>query len=891
MSSTCANTYSLLTDPAQGTTGTGLDQLVNYIQSDPGLAGANDGQNIKLGALAADQLNHLIQEAAVNTGAAADGVFTAQEVVTMNTYLQANHAGAWTTQHGDDENGQSSGFHWVQNDGATTVYRGENLVNTVADGLYHMGFTIQDGRFLNEDGDPNASVHDVAHWLTQFYTDHSTTQTGLDKLADLVMADAGLDANTCDRDIARGADAANGMNKLLAEAIQATGLAQDNWFSVDDIVKLNGYLHDGGTIQALWTELHGDDEKGSETGFHLVQNDGANTTYFGKNLVNTVADGIYHLGFEIKDGRLLNEDGRPNAHLSDVADWLNYFYVDQSTTGTGLDTIVHLIKMDTGLARCTNAGDIVDGAGYANAMNHIIVDLIGQTGAAADKWITAEDLRAMNALIQGDETLKATWTALHGDDEGGSETGYHLVQNDGGSIRFFDKNLINTVADGIYHLGFAIENGRFLNEDGDPNASLSDVASWLNFFHGQKVLTYGNDGDNTLLGDGRDEQINAGGGCDRVAAGAGDDLIYGGGGDDKIAGDTGNDLIYAGQGNDRVDGGDGDDVFRVSGSKASCFEGYDSYTGGAGSDRIIAYGEAVDIGFTGFGAGNAIEIIDASGATGPVRLLGDYNTNILDFSGVNLVGSFEIAGGSGNDTITGTAGNDSLRGDSGNDQLNGGLGDDLLIGGSGNDQLNGGDGNDLFRVSGNKAASFEGYDSYNGGAGADSIVASGGAVDIGLTGFGAANGIETIDASGATGPVRILGDGYANSFDFSQTAFVGNIEVNAGSGNDTVLGSAGGDTLRGDSGKDVLNGLGGNDLLYGGSGKDIFVAGADWGRDTVADYQDGYDKLDFHASGATSVADLMFTQVGADTEISFGDDTLVLLGINVSVVNGADFLF
>lgn len=756
MSSTCARTYSLLTDPRKGTTGTGLDQLVAFIQADPGLAGANDGQEIKAGAFAADQLNHLIMKAAGATGAAADGVFTVQEVVSMNAFLRANFLESWTTLHGDDEDGLSTGFHLVQNDGATTAYRGNNLVNTVADGIYHMGFQIQNCRFLNEDGDENATLDDVADWLTQFFTDHSTTGTRLDKLTDLIMADAGLDANISNRDIGHGADAANGLNKILAEAIEATGVAKDDWFSVDDVGALNRYLRDSSIRQAQWAELHGNDEHCTETGFHLVQGDGASTRYFGKNFVNTVADGIYHLGFAIENGRLLNEDGRPNATLSDVADWLNYFYVDQSTTNTGLDTIVDLVKTDRGLSRHTSAADINGGAAFADAMNHIIVGLIDKTGAVADKWITVEDLRAMNAIVQGDDALRQTWATLHGDDEDGYETGYHLVQNDGGSIQFFGKNLLNTVADGIYHLGFAIENGRFLNEDGNPNASLTDVASWLNFFYGQKVLTYGDDGDNLIQGDARDEQINAGGGCDVVAAGAGDDLVYGGGGDDKLAGDAGNDIIYAGRGNDRVDGGAGDDAFRVTGNKTSGFEGYDSSSGGAGNDKIVAFGATVDIGMTGFGAANGIETIDGSGASGPVRILGNSDGNVLDFSSAKLLGIFE---------------------------------------------------------------------------------------------------------------------------------------VRAGSGNDYVIGTAGAEVLRGESGNDALNGLGGNDVLFGGNGKDIFLVGADWGRDTVADFQDGYDKLDFHASGATRVADLTVAQVGVNTEISFGDDVLVLLGINSTVISNADFLF
>ena len=80
----------------------------------------------------------------------------------------------------------------------------------------------------------------------------------------------------------------------------------------------------GSIILPTGPMLHGDDEDDSETGFHLVQNDGATTQLFGdENAVNTVADGIYHLGFAIEDGSLLNEDGNANASLKDVAFWLN----------------------------------------------------------------------------------------------------------------------------------------------------------------------------------------------------------------------------------------------------------------------------------------------------------------------------------------------------------------------------------------------------------------------------------------------------------------------------------------------------------------------------------------------------------------------------------------
>ncbi len=71
-SSNQIKTYSLA-NHVPGTTGTGLDQFVDYIYADNGLAGATDGRDITKGASVANSLNLLILEAANATGAAADG--------------------------------------------------------------------------------------------------------------------------------------------------------------------------------------------------------------------------------------------------------------------------------------------------------------------------------------------------------------------------------------------------------------------------------------------------------------------------------------------------------------------------------------------------------------------------------------------------------------------------------------------------------------------------------------------------------------------------------------------------------------------------------------------------------------------------------------------------
>ena len=56
--------------------------------------------------------------------------------------------------------------------------------------------------------------------------------------------------------------------------------------------------------------------------------------------------------------------------------------------------------------------------------------------------------------------------------------------------------------------------------------------------------------------------------------------------------------------------------------------------------------------------------------------------------------SYELIGGSGNDTLTGGAGRDTLRGGGGRDSLDGGAGNDFLFGGAGIDTLTGGGGRD-----------------------------------------------------------------------------------------------------------------------------------------------------------------------------------------------------
>ena len=114
------------------------------------------------------------------------------------------------------------------------------------------------------------------------------------------------------------------------------------------------------------------------------------------------------------------------------------------------------------------------------------------------------------------------------------------------------------------------------------------------------------------------EQINAGGGNDVVNAGGGNDLVYGGWGNDTVDGGAG-DIIYGGSGNDT--GGAGDDVFRVLGNKASRLRATTP------TPAVTATTPNRSVGGRGGYRHGAVlgcrrhRTIDATGATGPVRVL------------------------------------------------------------------------------------------------------------------------------------------------------------------------------------------------------------------------------------------------------------------------------
>ena len=333
----------------QGTTGTSLDQIVHVILSDTGLTKRISTSDMRKGAEFADKMNHLIVEAIIQEGLGNDATLSTADIRQINNYLVTKHQDKWAELHGDDEDGIETGYHLIQNDGASTRMFADNVINSVADGIYHLGFkTDKKYNLVNEDGNSNKSFEKVAFWLDMslkkdlqsgaftnpnFQEVHATTGTSFDKIVPFIYNDSGLLQKVSMQDIRVAAHCANEMNKLIVEAIRNTNVASDNLITPQEIAMLNTYLVENYAQE--WIELHGDDEDDEESGYHRIQNDGAMTYMYNKNVINQLADGIYHLGFYTTEkNRLVDEDGKKNASFKSVAYWLNKSLQDDYEKGT-----------------------------------------------------------------------------------------------------------------------------------------------------------------------------------------------------------------------------------------------------------------------------------------------------------------------------------------------------------------------------------------------------------------------------------------------------------------------------------------------------------------------------------------------------------------------------
>ncbi|SFC23454.1 calcium-binding protein [Tropicimonas isoalkanivorans] len=353
-----------------------------------------------------------------------------------------------------------------------------------------------------------------------------------------------------------------------------------------------------------------------------------------------------------------------------------------------LASLLRGIILDPGLQKSISDAKIAKGVRAAETLNAVLLDAIEESGVNKDGLLTARDMATISTTVYGDPAQYVKFLEAHGNDNGDVVSGFHHVQGDGGTLVFKGRNFIDTVADAIYHYGFKVKDGRYVNEDGAANETTKDVAGWLNYFlNGENVVFGGGRADQLGTGeyskpfrDANNETYYAGGGDDKIWAGQGRDKIYGQAGDDTSGGGDGNDRMWGGAGADHFGGDAGRD--RIWGG-----EGKDTLSGGDGADMLDG-GEGAD--YLNGGAGDDT----LYGGANADAMYGSDGADRMDGG----AGADRMDGGAGGDRISGGKGDDELSGSDGFDRLFGNAGDDTLTAGAGRDRLIGGTGRDVFKL-------------------------------------------------------------------------------------------------------------------------------------------------------------------------------------------------
>ncbi|EJM12765.1 putative calcium-binding protein [Pseudomonas sp. GM18] len=237
-------------------------------------------------------------------------------------------------------------------------------------------------------------------------------------------------------------------------------------------------------------------------------------------------------------------------------------------------------------------------------------------------------------------------------------------------------------------------------------------------------------------------------------------------------------------------------------------------------------------------------------------------------------------------------------------------GNDLIQGGKGNDYLEGRDGNDTFRDSG-------GYNILLGGKGSNVLDLQQSVKNFVFANDGAGN-LYVRDANGGISITRDIGsivtkepgflwgvfkddvthsvtaNGLADGSNLTQYASsvkgtTGADTLKAHATGDWLFGLDGNDHLLGSSGNDVFVGGAGNDLIESGGGVDTFLFSGAFGQDRVVGYQ-ANDKLVFLGVQGVAPNDdfrAHATAVGQDTLLTFGSDSVTLVGVGLDSLSGS----
>ena len=505
--------------------------------------------------------------------------------------------------------------------------------------------------------------------------------------------------------------------------------------------------------------------------------------------------------------------------------------------GTGNDSLDGETGNDTA-SYASSAGPVVVSLAIAGAQN--------TQGAGLDTLVSIENLVGSNFAdtLTGDGNAN-TLQGGQGDDALSGGGGHDVLQGqagrdilDGGAG---NDTLAGGADDDTYLIDSAADIVNELANEGQDNAFVS-AASW------------------TVAAQVEIARL-VGAGAALTAAATATILVANPSLQSTLTGGAGDDTIFGtGALAHQIDGGGGDDIVRAQGSAAVM-------RGGLGNDQFAIgnlaasivenAGEGIDTawlavsGWTNF-AGVEVVRLAAPGAT---LLFGSEDNEDLV---ANQAEASEIHGNGGHDVLWGGPFNDTL---------DGGAGDDICRGQGGTDRFIGGTGNDQFVVFNSGATVIE-----QAGEGYEIVYFVGaGSFDIG------ANVEEARLLEQGTG---LLGNAQANLLVGNNAGLASRLEGRGG--NDIIFGTAAADTIHGGAGDDTLYCLGGADrLLYDAPG---------WGVDQVAGFTSGQAKLQFAAaSGVTSFGQLGINSAGGNTQVTVGQDIILLFG--VATITAADVVF
>jgi Ca2+-binding RTX toxin-like protein len=705
-------------------------------------------------------------------------------------------------------------------------------------------------------------------------------------------------------------DGLGGNDQMVAFAGNDTiagGTGDDTIYAGDGNDMLNGGLDN----DYLAGEA-GDDTLNGDAGDDYLDGGAGNDILNGGAGIDTLAGGLgddtYVL--ESQDTIVENLDEGIDTVISDLASY---------TLGANLENLTLI-----GTAAINGSGNELDNLLTGNSANNILNGGAGNDtlngGAGADTLLggTGNDIYMVDNL--GDvitETLNA------GTDTVNSLIAYTLGAN--------LENLTLTGTAAINGTGNALDNVLL------GNSSINTLSGGA----GNDTLDGGAGADTMVGGTGNDSYVvDASGDIVTEAANAGIDSVsssitytlgtnvenltltgiaaLNGTGNalaNLLTGNSGNNLLNGGTGADNMAGGLGNDSYVVDNTldvvMENTNEGIDSisssvtYTLGADIEKLVltgttainGTGNALDNVITGNSAINTLtggagnDSLD--GGAGADRMLGGTGDDSYVVDNASDVVT-ELAG-EGTDTVTssvtytlaanvenliltgtaalngiGNASDNILLGNAGRNILTGNAGNDTLDGGAGADTMSGGVGNDSYVVDNVGDIVTESLNQ-----GTDTVNSN-------IT-YTLGNNIETLVLTGSNAI-----NGIGNALD---NLISGNAAIN---------------TLSGGAGNDTLNGGAGNDILTGGTGNDFFIFSAlGFGTDRITDFDanptGGQDLLDFNWLGfsesylldaAIQSGAVTITDVGADTLITYGSDSIRLVGIgDATTVTSADFFF